>query len=298
MDGGIHRPSQPGVHGRRRWSHSGVGNSRQLLRLIQEAGIDAISSTPSYPTHLEGMVRDELGIEPVDLGLKLGLFAGEPGLENPTYRQRIEEPWGIKASNCYGISDVMSSFAAVCQDSNDLHFMGQGSLVAQMIDPASCEDLAVDEGVEGELVLTHLAREAQPLVRYSTSDVIRILATGPCSCGRTGFRFQVTGRSDDMVHVRGINVFPSGVADVLTALTPSVTGEFQILLSHPGPYDRLDIAVEYGEGVRLEGLEQLRQQVEAKIKEALTFSAYVDLVPPDSIPRTEMGKAIRVVRRF
>ena len=147
-------------------------------------------------------------------------------------------------------------------------------------------------------MLTHLAREAQPLVRYSTSDVIRILATGPCSCGRTGFRFQVTGRSDDMVHVRGINVFPSGVADVLTALTPSVTGEFQILLSHPGPYDRLDIAVEYGEGVRLEGLEQLRQQVEAKIKEALTFSAYVDLVPPDSIPRTEMGKAIRVVRRF
>lgn len=298
MDGGIHRPSQPGVHGRRRWSHSGVGNSRQLLRLIQEAGIDAISSTPSYPTHLEGMVRDELGIEPVDLGLKLGLFAGEPGLENPTYRQRIEEPWGIKASNCYGISDVMSSFAAVCQDSNDLHFMGQGSLVAQMIDPARSSQLAVDEGVEGELVLTHLAREAQPLVRYSTSDVIRILATGPCSCGRTGFRFQVTGRSDDMVHVRGINVFPSGVADVLTALTPSVTGEFQILLSHPGPYDRLDIAVEYGEGVRLEGLEQLRQQVEAKIKEALTFSAYVDLVPPDSIPRTEMGKAIRVVRRF
>jgi phenylacetate-CoA ligase len=277
----------------------GVRNSHQLVRVIQEAKINAISTTPSYPNYLENVVREELGIEPIDLGLKLGLFGGEPALENPNFRKHVETTWGMRASNAnYGMSDVLCNFASVCDDVYELHFLGQGALLAQLIEPFTEEDLSIEEGVKGELVFTNLERQAQPLVRYRTRDMIEVLGTGPCECGRTGFRFKVIGRSDDMLHVKGINVFPSGIADILNTFVPDVTGELQIVLTHPGPYDHLDIKVEHGEEVRLEEMEELRKKIEQKIKETLTYSANVELVPPNSITRTEMGKAIRVVRNF
>ena len=152
------------------------------------------------------------------------------------------------------------------------------------------------KGTAGELVLTHLNREAQPLVRYRTRDVIECLATGACRCGRTGFRFAVVGRSDDMVHVRGVNVFPTAIAAVLQGFTPGATGEFQIVLAGRGPHDRLDIAVERGD--KLSALEQqeLRNRIEKRLREELSFTARVTLVEPGSIPRTEMGKTSRLIR--
>lgn len=277
----------------------GVGNSRQLVRVIQESGITAISSTPSYPKYLEQVVRDELGIEPRDLGLQLGLFGGEPGLDNPTYRQRIEDAWGMKAQNAnYGVSDVLCNFAAVCEENYQLHFLGTGTLLFQLIAPESGEDIPLEEGAVGEMVLTHLAKEAQPLVRYRTSDLVEILGTGPCACGRTGPRFKVIGRADDMLHVKGINVFPNGVARVLESMVPQVTGEFQIVLTHPSPYLHLDITVEQGEAVAASELEGLKQKITSRIKEELNFKAAVTLVPAKTIERTEMGKAIRVRRTY
>ncbi len=277
----------------------GVGNSRQLVRVIQEAGINAISSTPSYPGFLTEAVRDELGIDPADLGLKLGLFGGEPGLENPAYRQRIEETWGMKAQNAnYGVSDVLCNFASVCEENYQLHFCGQGVVLFQLINPATGEDLSVEEGAVGEMVLTHIDKEAQPLVRYRTSDVVEILGTGPCRCGRTGPRFRVIARSDDMLHVKGINVFPSGVAVVLDNLVPEVTGEFQIVLHHPSPYTHLDIIVEYGEQIKPGEVDGLKNILTAALKEKLNFRAELTMVPPKSIERTEMGKARRVIRTY
>jgi len=277
----------------------GVGNSRQLVRVIREAGINAITSTPAYPKYLEQVVRDELGIEPRELGLALGLFGGEPGLDNPVYRKRIEDTWGMTAQNAnYGVSDVLCNFAAVCEDNYQLHFLGTGALLFQLIDPESGEDLPMEEGVMGEMVLTHLAKEAQPLVRYRTSDLLEVLGVGPCACGRTGPRFRVIGRADNMLHVKGINVFPNGVARVLESMVPDVTGEFQIVLSHPSPYTHLDITVEQGEKIRPEETEGLKRKVIARLKEELNFKASVTLVPPGSIERTEMGKAIRVLRTY
>ena len=276
----------------------GVGNSRELVRRIREASVDVISATPSYPNHLESVVREELGIEPDELGLELGLLAGEPGLERPAFKQRIEETWGMRASNSYGMSDVISCFAAVCEDVDELHFVGQGVLLAQIADPNSAEVLPLEPAVKGELVLTHLERQAQPLVRYRTGDVVEVLGVGPCRCGRTGFRFAVAGRSDDMVHVRGVNVFPSGVADVLAGIVPDVTGEFQIVLSDPGPYDRLEITVERGKHVPSEQEDALRTSIEGQIRRTLGFGAKVSLVDPGAIPTAELGKAARLVRNF
>lgn len=277
----------------------GVGNSRLLVRVIKEAGISVISSTPSYPKYLEPVVREELEIEPSELGLRLGLFGGEPGLDNPKYRSRIENTWGMRAQNAnYGVSDVLCNFASVCEENNHLHFLGQGALLVQLIDPVSLQDVPLKNGAVGEMVLTHLKKEAQPLVRYRTSDLMEILETGPCVCGRTGFRFRIAGRADDMLHVKGINVFPNGVAKVLEDLFPDVTGEFQIIVSHPPPHTYLDIKVEHGKAVKKREMPALKRKIKEEIKESLNFTANIELVPPDSIERTKMGKAIRVVRTY
>ena len=277
----------------------GVRNANQLVRIVKEARVNAISSVPTYPNYLENIVREELRMEPAELGIKLGLFGGEPAMENADFRQRMEATWGMKASNAnYGMSEVLSNFASICDEGQVLHFLGNGAVLVQLIDPHSEEDVEIKPGQRGELVVTNLDREAQPLVRYRTRDVLDILATDPCVCGRTGFRFRVIGRSDDMLHVKGINVFPSGVAMVLEKMIPGTNGEFQIVLRHPAPYERLHILVEAGSRSPGEGPEVLCREIEKRIQETLTFKADVELVPPGSIARTEMGKAIRVVRAY
>ncbi|MBU0971026.1 MAG: phenylacetate--CoA ligase family protein [Proteobacteria bacterium] len=277
----------------------GVGNAKQLIQVIKDAGINAISSTPSYPKHLEKVIKAEFNMDPCELGLELGLFGGEPGLDNPVFRDRMETTWGMKAQNAnYGVSDVLCNFASVCPDNYKLHFLGQGALLVQLINPMTLEDIPVTQGAIGEMVLTHLKKEAQPLVRYRTSDLMEILETGPCECGRTGFRFKIVGRSDDMLHVKGINVFPNGVAMVLEDLVPEVTGEFQIMLTHPSPYTHLDIRVEHGHKITPDKMTDLTVKVETKIKETLNFRGVVNLVKPDSIERTKMGKARRVIRNY
>ncbi len=275
----------------------GVGNSRLLVRVIKEAGIDAICSTPSYPRVLESLVREELGIEPRELGLELGLFGGEPALEDPAFKASLEATWGMRARNAnYGVSDILSNFAAVCDAVEELHYLGAGAMIAQLVDPATGTDIPIAEGARGELVGTSIGKEAQPLVRYRTGDILEVTGTGTCACGRTGFRFRVVGRADDMLVVRGVNVFPSGIAAVLNALVPDVTGEFQIALDRPPPYDRLDITVEHGEAS--EPTARLADAIARALKAELGFTARVTLVPPGSIPRTEMGKAVRVKRHY
>jgi phenylacetate-CoA ligase len=184
----------------------GVGGSELLIRTIREIGIDAISCTPSYPAVLERVIEEQFpGLHPRDLGLKLGLFGGEPGLDDPRLRDRIRETWGMEPRNAnYGVSDVFSNVAAQCEHDSHLHFLAGDVLHAELIDPESTAPLPLEAGQQGELVLTHLVRDCQPLVRFRTGDIIAIDHTDPCRCGRTGMRFRVVGRSDDMVVVRGL----------------------------------------------------------------------------------------------
>jgi phenylacetate-CoA ligase len=276
----------------------GVGHSGLLVRTIRDLGITAISSTPSYMGTLTRVVEDELGIEPRDLGLRLGLFGGEPGMAIPGTRRTIEETWGMRARDAnYGMSDVLSNFAAECDRRAELHFLGQGAIVCQLVDPETGRDRDLVGGETGEFVFTTLRREGQPLLRYRSGDVVTILSTEPCECGRTGFRFRVLGRSDDMLIVKGINVFPSAVEATLAELRPDVTGAFQILLPRPNPLAVLSVRAEHGEAVGPGELDGVRARVERRLRELLAVRADVTLVPPNALPRFE-GKARRLVKLY
>jgi phenylacetate-CoA ligase len=275
----------------------GVGNPELLIRTIFELRITALSCTPSYPAVLEHVIADRFpDLAPRDLGLRLGLFGGEAALDVPGFRERLERVWGFAARNAnYGVTDVMCNLAGQCEAQPDLHFVALDVLHPEIVAPDTGAPLPWEPGTTGELVLTHVERECQPLVRFRTGDLVVLTATAVCACGRTAPRFRVVGRSDDMVVIRGVNVFPTAVAAVVTA-DPDLSGEYRIVLDGPGPYDRLPLEVELAD----HAVDADPHAVEARVRDAvhrdLRASATVRVRPPRSLPRTE-GKSRRVVRR-
>ena len=274
----------------------GVGSTELLIRTILETGINAISCTPSYPAVLERALEEHFAdLSPPDLGLKLGLFGGEAGLDDPAFRRRIRDTWDMEPRNAnYGVSDVMSNFAAQCEHDTRLHFLADDVLFAEIVDAETGAPLALEQGVEGELVLTHLVRDCQPLVRFRTGDIIAVDETTACRCGHQGMRFRVVGRSDDMVVVRGLNVFPSMVAAVINGFV-ELSGNYRIVLDKKPPYDILPITVELATGDQ--AANDLAGNIENALKQALGASCRLKLLPANSFELTE-GKTRRVERTY
>jgi phenylacetate-CoA ligase len=274
----------------------GVGNTKQLVELIRDLKINAISCTPSYPAVLEQVIRESFpSLEPRDLGLELGLFGGEAGLDDPAFRKRLEETWGFKVRNSnYGVTDVLCNFAGQSEVSHDLHFMAPDVLYPELIDPDSGDLKPWQEGETGELLLTHLCKEAQPLVRFRTGDIITLTGIGKAECGRTVPRFRVVGRSDDMVVVRGINVFPTQVASIINPIS-TLSGEYRIVLNSKPPYDRLELEAELTS--EHANPKSLVAEIEGAIKQHIGVTASVSLLAPNTFPRTE-GKTKRVRKNY
>ena len=272
----------------------GVGNTQNLIKTVLDLGIKCIHSTPSYPAVLEQTITDHFpSMKPKDLGLKLALFGGEAGLDSENFRSKLKQTWGYSVRNAnYGGADVFSNFAAQCELNNDLHFLGHDVLYAELICPESHSVIPFEEGNTGELVLTHLLREAQPLVRYRTNDMVTITGTDTCECGRTTSRFRVLGRSDDMIVVRGVNVYPTAVRGIINGFS-ELSGEFQIRLHGSGPYHHLNIEVELLD--EIDSTEGLNARIETEIKQTIRATAKVKILPPRSFVRTE-GKTNRIIR--
>lgn len=275
----------------------GVGDTALLIRTIRELGVTAISCTPSYPAVLERAIAERFrDLRPRDLGLRLGLFGGEAGLDDPAFRRRLEETWGMAVRNAnYGVTDILCTFAGQTERDDDLHFMALDLLHPELIESQSGSVLPWREGERGELVLTHVSRECQPLVRFRTGDIILLTGTGRAACGRTASRFRVVGRSDDMVVVRGLNVFPAQVAAVINR-EAALSGEYRIVLDGRGPYDLLPIEAELAQEQAAGAPAGLADAVEAEIKRALGVTAQVTLLPFGALPRSE-GKTRRVIRK-
>ncbi|MGD8430024.1 MAG: AMP-binding protein [Ectothiorhodospiraceae bacterium] len=273
----------------------GVGGSERLLEVIRELGITAISCTPSYPALLETLLRRQ-GRDPRELGLRLGLFGGEAGLDNEEFRRGLEETWGFAARNAnYGLSEVLSNLGAQTEHAPDLLFHGADVIFPEILDPSSGQRLPIREGTVGELVCTHLDKVCQPLVRYRTRDVVTVTGVGPAPCGRTAWRFRVTGRMDDMFNVRGVNIFPSAVQEVVASHPELSSGHFRIVLDGPGPYDRVRLKAEAPEGVPATRWDDLAARLSAAVRNRIGASAETRMVEFQSLPRTD-GKTQLIER--
>ncbi len=271
----------------------GVGKSSELIEMIRRIQPTGIHCTPSYLGTLEERLAADFGLAPRELGLRIGLFGGEGGLQEPAFRQRIEQTWGIRAMDAnYGMSEVLSMFGSECAARCGLHFFGADSLYAELKALNSDETFAMEQGVSGELVLTHRVRECQPLVRYRTSDIIEVTATEPCTCGRTSPRFRVIGRVDDMLVIRGINVFPGRVVDAIHRFSDRLTGEYRVQVSREAPIREFRVVAEE----RSPGTSpRLADELADALEKSLSVRPTIQLVAAGTFPRTS-GKTCRVER--
>jgi phenylacetate-CoA ligase len=261
---------------------SGGMTARQAL-LLRDLGGQVLCSTPSYALHIAQGLRDA-GVEPGELSLELGLFGAEPW--TAPMRAQIERELGLTAINFYGLSEMTGpGVAAECPEVRDGLHVNEDHFLPEVVDPDSGEPLP--DGVEGELVFTTLAKEALPLLRYRTGD-IAALNRAPCPCGRELVRMSaVRGRHDDMLIVRGVNLYPSEIEHALLRV-PGVAPHYQIVVERPAALDELTVHCE-GEG-------DVAERVRAAIHESTGVHVAVAVHPPGEVPRSE-GKAVRVVDR-
>ena len=187
----------------------GTGQSRRLLDLIPRLGINALFGTLSFPAYLAGRAR-EAGIEPRELGLRHIVTAGEPGAGLAAVRAEIEEAWGASVTDTFGMSDVWSTMGGACGEGDGLHLTTSEHAVLELVDPDSGEPLPLEDGASGELVWTHLRREASPLLRYRSGD-LAVVWTSACACGRDTLRIRIDGRRDDMLRIKAVNVYPQAI---------------------------------------------------------------------------------------
>ncbi len=273
----------------------GVGQTNRLLQVMASIKEDiCLYSTPSYTIHLAERAATQ-GLSPKEINITKGFFSGEAGLQVPGYREKIESTWGMSAADLYGAAEVGAQ-SAECEHRTGLHFFGQGLLHAELINPETGEAIAKTDGAIGELVFTTLMYEACPLIRFRTHDSVQIY-TKPCECGRTGFRFHLMGRSDDMFVVKGVNVFPTGVQKVLLSLQPEVTGEFYIVLNDAPPIDYPPlIRLETSKCTDAEQHPMIVDKIKNAVREQLGFSPEIELVEQGCI--ASMHKTRRLYRVY
>ena len=270
-----------------------TGNTSKQVLIMQDYKTTALVSTPSYALRLARYVESQ-GIDPKSLSLKLGLFGGEPCPES--MRKEIEERLFINVTDNYGVSEVMGpGVSAECEFKKGLHIY-EDHFIPEIIDPQTLQILP--PGTEGELVLTTLSREAFPLIRYRTRDITS-LEYSPCPCGRTLVRMKkVLGRSDDIIIMKGVNIFPSQVESILLEVE-GVEPRYQIIADRIEGVDTLEVKVEVNEKFfsdEIKNLQNIAGQIERKFREIIGVSAKIKLVAPESLQPAE-GKALKVIDR-
>ena len=262
-----------------------IGNSERLLEMLarfpeREQGY-SLFMTPSYAVRLAD-IADQLGIDLHDLNIRRGYFSGEAGLQVPGYRDKIEQAWGMRAMDMYGTAELGVQ-SGECEHRNGHHFCGAGLVAAELINPDSGEVMPFENEAMGELVYTSLRREACPLIRLRSHDIVRIY-TEPCTCGRSSFRLHTLGRSDDMFIVKGVNIFPLGIQEALLTHRPDISAEFFVELTQEPPIDyRPRICVEVSDGVEPNRYASLARDIETTLQRRCNFSAAVELSARGSI---------------
>jgi phenylacetate-CoA ligase len=214
------------------------------------------------------------------------LVAGEPGGGEPAFRAMLEQGWGARVTEAMGIGDIGVSLWGECEEQDGMHLGARGFVHAELVDPGSGAPVELRDGASGELVLTHLRHRAAPLLRFRTRDHVRV-RMGDCRCGRTGPRVRCVGRTDDMLIVRGVNVFPAAVREVVTAFAPDVSGHILVKPQLPGTKQEppLPVSVELARGRETDAA--LAEAIRERLRAVLVVQTRVDLVPWGTLQRSE-----------
>lgn len=268
----------------------GTGASDRLVQAADSLGGTVLFCTPSYAQYLATYMQEKLQRDPSSLGLRRVLLGAEPGGGIPTIRDRIRALFGCEVREAYGNSDLLPAFAATCDAQAGNHILAPDLLYLELIDPESGEPLPWVTGAMGELVGTSLGRECNAVFRFRSRDHV-VVNADPCSCGRTGPRILCIGRTDDMLIVSGVNVWPSAVADVVARFIPQVSGAIKIRVEGQGTavapplHVRVELATDQSD-------EALADAIGNLIRERLQVKARVELVPPKSLPMSEMKTSL------
>jgi phenylacetate-CoA ligase len=263
----------------------GTGNTDRLVRAIELLRPEVAVLTPSYAAYLAE--RFDLASSSVERVL----VAGEPGGGEPAFRAMLEHGWGARVTEAMGIGDIGVSLWGECEQQDGMHLGARGFVHAELIDPETADPLELTDGARGELVLTHLRHRAAPLLRFRTRDHV-IVRTSPCPCGRTAPRIRCIGRTDDMLIVRGVNVFPSAIREVVSGFAPAVSGSIAVRPEVGGVKQEppLPVAVEVAQGMH--SPPGLADEIARRLREALIVQVRVDLVPWGTLARSEWKTAL------
>jgi phenylacetate-CoA ligase len=263
----------------------GTGNTERLLTAIERLRPDAAVLTPSYAAYLIEAAAGR-GIDLRSCTVVRVLVAGEPGGGEPAFRAKLEQGWRAQVSEAMGIGDIGVSLWGECEHQDGMHLGARGFVHAELIDPATGAALELADGARGELVLSHLRHTAAPLLRFRTRDHVEVRMT-PCPCGRTGPRVRCIGRTDEMLIVRGVNVFPSAIREVVNEFAPDVSGHILVRPRAAGVKQEppLPVTVELAAG-RL-AAPALAQAIRERLRSVLVVQAQVELVPWGGLQRSE-----------
>jgi phenylacetate-CoA ligase len=266
----------------------GTGNTERLIRALELLRPEAVVLTPSYAAHLAEThdLRDS-SVERV-------LVAGEPGGGEPAFRAKLEDGWGAKVTEAMGIGDIGVSLWGECEEQDGMHLGARGFVHPELVDPESGVSIPMEDGASGELVLTHLRHRAAPLLRFRTRDHV-VVKAGPCPCGRIGPRIRCVGRTDDMLIVRGVNVFPSAVREVVGGFAPDVSGNVLVRPTASGVKQEPPLPVSVELAREANGRDGLAEAIRARLREVLLVQTNVELVPWGSLQRSEY-KSMLVAR--
>jgi len=268
----------------------GTGNTERLMRAVELLEPDAAVLTPSYAAYLAEWAA-ERGFDLPGSSVGRVLVAGEPGGGEPAFRAKLEEGWGAQVTEAMGIGDIGVSLWGECEHQDGMHLGARGFVHAELIEPQTGEALGMEDGATGELVLTHLRHRAAPHLRFRTRDHVRV-RTSPCPCGRTGPRIRCIGRTDDMLIVRGVNVFPSAIREVVSEFAPAVNGQIAVRPSAQGPKQDppLPVSVELSPGAAADP--GLAEAIRQRLREILVVQTSIELVSSGTLERSEYKSSL------
>jgi phenylacetate-CoA ligase len=274
------------------------GGTKRVIDFVRLTAPVAMIATPSFGQYLIEKCPELTGKAANDLGFRWFFCAGEPGGGNTKVRKVLADGFGAKVFDHTGGGHAFHGIS--CDESPEqfsgMHFVSEDHCLLELVDPNTKKPIAIQDGAMGEMVFTFLDWEGGPFMRYALGDMLQVF-TRPCQCGMPGIRFKIVGRADDMLIVKGVNVYPEAIKSAVLQFAPQVTGLFRILLDRPGPLVNppLRIRLEYGHSVTQEDLPALEKKITAFFKEEVRIAPEFEWVPPDTIPReTKKTKYIEI----